>query len=254
MTLYTIESPTLETLPDALALHPDLADRTRRLAVLRENIATGRLPLENVLILRSPRGIEGTALISAAVQGPVFPHLRQDVPDEAMTRLARALRERTESARRLVLQDDFAPLHREAVEEAGWRYHSTEVTYDTDLTVRAYALDPLVQEGDETWLAHPELQAFLAALGQTIQQFSGGFREGWTVVALREGHGHTSPILALGAYGPAKPGYGGVDMIGVHPEARGKGLGTRLHAHLLARLAPAWGPDGCGQSRDAPDL
>lgn len=167
-----------------------------------------------------------------------------------MILLAHALRERTKPERRLVLQDDFTPLHREAVEAAGWYYDSTEVIYETDLTGRPYVIDPLAQEGDERWLEQPDLQAFLQALGQTAQQFSGGFREGWTVVALRGGQGKQTPILALGAYGPGKPGYGAVDMIGVHPDARGTGVGTRLHAHLLARLSPDFARHGGLTSAD----
>ncbi|GGL13890.1 GNAT family N-acetyltransferase [Deinococcus radiotolerans] len=246
---YITESPTLDTLPDIYALHADLAERNRLLSVLRENLAAGRNRLENLLILRSDRGIEGTALVSPAVQVPYFPRLRPDVTEEAMTLLARTLRDRAESERRLILQNDLAPLHREAVEAAGWQYSSTEVAYDTDLTARTYALDPRAQEGDESMLLRPDVQALIHALGSQLQQFSGGFRDGWTVVAL-PGDEVGEPLLALGAYGPAKPGYGGVDMIGVHPQARGQGLGTRLNAHLLARLAERFTQHGGLTSAD----
>lgn len=91
-------------------------------------------------------------------------------------------------------------------------------------------------EGDETLLKHPEVQALLDALGQPALACQGTFRDGWTVVALREAE--VGPLVAVGAYGPAKPGFGGVDMLGVHPEHHGRGLGTRLFTHLLGSLAP----------------
>ncbi|BDP42358.1 hypothetical protein DAETH_23270 [Deinococcus aetherius] len=93
----------------------------KRLPVLRGNIEAGRVRLENILILRSERGVEGTALLSAAPHVPVFPRFHPGVTPDALTVLARALRERAEPERVLLLQDDQAPLNREAVEAAGWR-------------------------------------------------------------------------------------------------------------------------------------
>lgn len=44
--------------------------------------------------------------------------------------------------------------------------------------------------------------------------------------------------VALGAVGPGgRPDTAGLDLIGALPQARGQGLGTRLHAHLLALAA-----------------
>lgn len=244
LTTYTVETLTLDTLSDALTLHPDPADAASGLSILRENVVAGRIRLENVLVLRSQRGVEGTALVSNASQVPVLPRFRPDVSAEAMTILARAVRERVEPERVLLLQDDQTPLNREAVEAAGWHYDSTEVIYETDLMARSYPLSPFAREGQAPWLEHPDLQHFLQQLDPTIPQFSGGLMEGWTLVALYEEANAGAPILALGAYGPSKPGYGGVDMIGVHPAKRGRGLGTQLHAHLLSRLAPDFARHG----------
>lgn len=242
MSTSTIETPTLETLADSLALIPDPAERARRLEVMQGSVAAGRLLLENIYILRSPRGVEGSAVIPLAAPVPVFPRVRQGVPDEAFGLLLSTLRERSTPGRRLILQDDVAPLRRDVAEAAGWAYDSSDVSYETDLKARSYSAAPFAWEGDETLLEHPEVQGLLDALGKPDLAFHGGFRDGWAVVALRVAE--ERPLVALGAYGPAKPGFGGVDMIGVHPEHRGRGLGTRLFTHLLARLAPAFDSHG----------
>ena len=44
--------------------------------------------------------------------------------------------------------------------------------------------------------------------------------------------------MALGAIGPSgRPGCASINLIGVLPQGRGQGLGTRLHAHLMALAA-----------------
>lgn len=232
MNTYILEHPELGTLADFYALHPDPADVARRLPMLRGNIEAGKVRLENILILRSGRGVEGTVLIPVAPQGPVFPRFRPDVSADAVTVLARAIAEREEPERVLLLQDDQAPLNREAVEAAGWLYDSTEVMYETDLRARSYAPIPEAIEGGEELWQHPGVAALLMTLGRPDEEG----REDWTLVALRR-EADEDTFVALGAYGPSRPGYGGADMIGVHPTMRGKGLGTRLHAHLLSRLA-----------------
>lgn len=245
MDTYTLEHPELGTLADFFALHPDPADVAKRLPVLRGNVEAGKVRLENVLILRSGRGVEGTALIPAAPRVPVFPRFRPGVTPGAVTVLARALRERTDPERVLLLQDDQAPLNREGVEAAGWRYGSTEVMYETDLRARSYAPIPGAIEGGEDLWQHPGVAALLTTLGRPDEEG----REDWTLVALRR-EADEDTFVALGAYGPSRPGYGGADMIGVHPTMRGKGLGTRLHAHLLSRLAREFARHGGLTSAD----
>ncbi|WP_104990148.1 GNAT family N-acetyltransferase [Deinococcus sp. NW-56] len=242
MNTYTIETPTLDTLTDFFALHPDPLDVAQRLPILRDNLAAGRVRLENLLILRSERGIEGTALISAAPQVPIFPRFRPDVTPAAMTALACALRDRAEPERKLLLQDDLAPLqHADAVLVAGWvRDAPVHVMYETDLQARSYPLVPDAVEGGDDLRQRPDIAALLETLGHSDWEWA----EGWTLVALP---GTDGQPVALGAFGPSgRPGWANLNMIGVHPSARSQGLGTRLHAHLLARAAESLAMHGGG--------
>lgn len=240
MNTYTIETPTLASLADFFALHPDPEDVAKRLPILRDNIAAGRVRLENVLILRSERGIEGTALVSAAPQVPIFPRFRPDVTPEAVRTLARALRERAEPQRVLLLQNDLAPLDAAPVEAAGWVLDDEQASYETDLQSRSYPLAPGASEGGDDLRQRPEVAALLDTLGHSDWEWA----EGWTLVALPGADGQP---VALGAFGPStRPGWANLNMIGVHPGARGQGHGTRLHAHLLARAAESFAMHGGG--------
>ncbi|UBV45079.1 GNAT family N-acetyltransferase (plasmid) [Deinococcus taeanensis] len=149
-----------------------------------------------------------------------------------MTLLARAIREKTSPERVLVLQDDLAPLSVAAMQVAGWTLDSTEYVYETNLLPRRHGLHAGVLEGGMALLADPRVQPLLQALGRNALDLQKHYREDWTFVALLE----KDVLVALGSYGTAKPGYGGTDMIGVHPTRRGQGFGTRLHAHMLSRL------------------
>ncbi|MPY65192.1 GNAT family N-acetyltransferase [Deinococcus sp. SDU3-2] len=242
MNTYTIETPTLDTLSDYLALHPDPLDVAKRLPILRENVAAGRVRLENVLVLCSERGIEGTALISAAPQVPVFPRFRPDVAPAGMTALAHALRERAEPERKLLLQDDLAPLHQsDAVLVAGWVSDApVHMMYETDLQARPYSVVSGAVEGGDELRQRPDIAALMDTLGHSDWEWA----EGWTLVALSDASGQP---IALGAFGPStRPGRANLNMIGVHPSARGQGYGTRLHAHLLARAAESFAMHGGG--------
>lgn len=241
MNTYTIETPTLDTLTDFFALHPDPLDVAQRLPILRDNLAAGRVRLENLLILRSERGIEGTALIPIAPQVPIFPRFRPDVAPEGMTTLARALHSRAEPERKLLLQDDLAPLKTEAVFAAGWVTDApVHVMYETDLQARSYPLVPGALEGGDDLRQRPEIAALLNTLGHSDWAWS----EGWTLLALPGADGQP---VALGAFGPStRPGWANLNMLGVHPGARGQGYGTRLHAHLLARAAERFTMHGGG--------
>ncbi|GGL73393.1 GNAT family N-acetyltransferase [Deinococcus aerolatus] len=228
MNTFTVQPATAKTLPDLVALIVDREDAARRLTVMRERLAGGQLSLENALILRSERGVEGHALITAVPQIPVFPHLRFDVPQEAVMLLARALLEVAGSEQRVLLDDNLAPLHAAPFEAAGWVLDSRHVMYETSLRARTYPLDPQAQavEADQ-----PDIRVLLHQLGQPHLELS----EGWTLIALPAADGVTA---ALGAVGPGgRPDTASINMIGVLPEARGQGLGTRLHAHLLALAA-----------------
>lgn len=230
MNTYTVETPTLDTLPDFFALHPDPVDVAKRLPTLRENVVAGRVLLENLLLLRSQRGIEGTALIPQAVQVPVFPRSRPDAPADAMTALAHAVRDRTGPEHRLVLQDDQGPLNAAAIEAAGWVLDDHQALYRTDLHARPYRRDPQAVRGDAGWLKRPELQALLQAGGETDYDLD----DDEELVGLPSG-GRLAAFGKLGSSG--RPGYANIHLIGVLPGARGRGLGTRLHAHLLALAA-----------------
>lgn len=241
MNTYQIEHPTLDTLADFFALHPDPADVARRLPTLRENIRAGRVLLENVLLLRSERGVEGTVLIPGPVQVPAFPRFRPDTPAEGITAFARAIREKVGPERLLVLQDDQAPPNAAPVEAAGWVLDDRHVMYETDLHARSYARDPEAQEVDA---ADPGIESLLDRLGRADFQL----RDGWTLLALPDVSGQPA---ALGAAGPSgRPDWASVDMLGVLPHARGQGLGTRLHAHLLALAAEGHGQHGGGTGAD----
>lgn len=243
MNSFTIQSATPATLPDLFAPLPNPADAGTRLATLRQNIGAGKVSLENLLILRSERGVEGSVLLSRAVQVPAFPRFRTDVPNEGMTAFAQAIRERAEPERLLVLQDTLSPLRAAPIEAAGWVLESQHVVYETDLQARPYHHDPQVLEGGEELLGQPELQALLRDLGRADYTLA----DGWTLAVLRE----ADNLLAVGAVGPSgRPSYASVDLIGVLPAARGRGLGTCLHEHLLSLAAERFTWHGGGTQAD----
>jgi GNAT superfamily N-acetyltransferase len=238
---YTIETATPDTLTDLYALHPDPADAAKHLPILLGRIESGQASLNDLLILRSGRGVEGTVLIFGPVQVPAFPRFRPDAPAEGVTAFARAIREKVGPERLLVLQDDQAPLNAAPIEAAGWVLHDRHVMYETDLQARSYARDPQAQEVDAD---DPEIRVLLDSLGRAGFQL----RDGWTLLALPDTSGQS---VALGAAGPSgRPDWASVDMIGVLPAARGQGLGTRLHAHLLALAAEGHGQHGGGTGQD----
>lgn len=237
MKTFTVQPATAKTLSDLVALIADREDAAGRLTFMRERLAGGQFRLENTLILRSGRGVEGHALIHAVPQIPVFPHLRSGVPQEAVTALARALLETAGPGQRLLLDDNLAPLQAAPFEAAGWVLDSRQVMYETDLRARTYPPDPQAQTvaADQS-----DIRVLLEQLGQPDLELS----EGWTLIALPGTDG--SPV-ALGAVGPGgRPDTASVNMIGVLPQAHGQGLGTRLHAHLLALAAQQFATHGGG--------
>jgi GNAT superfamily N-acetyltransferase len=225
---FVIQPATPDTLPDLVALVPDREDAARRLAALRERLASGQFSPGRSLILRSGRGVEGHAGVPELAQIPVFPHFRPDTPPEAVTALARAILEGAAPGQRLVLTDAFAPLTAAPLEAAGWSLEDRHVIYETDLRARFYQPDPHARAVDAS---RPDLSELLGHLGRPAWNVA----EGWTLFALPDADG--SPA-ALGAVGPGgRPDTAGMDLIGVLPSWRGRGLGTRLHAHLLGWAA-----------------
>ncbi|MFD1732850.1 GNAT family N-acetyltransferase [Deinococcus malanensis] len=92
--------------------------------------------------------------------------------------------------------------------------------------------------------AHLVRQPEITRLMDTLGHPDWSCKEGWTLVALPDTDGHP---VALGAFGPStRPGWANLNMLGVHPDARGQGYGTRLHAHMLARAAERFTMHGGG--------
>lgn len=243
MNIYTVETATGATLADAYALHPDREEAARLLAGLRERVAAGHATPEQVLILRSDEGVRGVVVIPPNPHVPLFPRLRRDTPAEQMTAFLRVLREQVSGTpqRQLLLDDRLAPLEPMPAEAAGWVSDApAHVMYQTDLRARPYPVAPETVEGGDELRQRPEIAALLDILGQS--DWEGG--EDWTLVAVPDPDGRP---IALGAFGPSgRPGWVNLNMIGVHPEARGQGHGTRLHAHLLSRAAERFTTHGGG--------
>jgi ribosomal protein S18 acetylase RimI-like enzyme len=241
MSSFTVQPVTAQTLPDLVALVMDREDAARRLNVLRERLAGGQLQPGRALVLRSARGVEGHAMINPVPQIPVFPHLRSDASQEGITRLARAIREQAGSGQQLLLDSTLAPLQAAPFEAAGWVLDSRHVVYETDLHAQIYPLDPQAQTVAPDC---PAIRELLEQLGQPELDLS----EGWTLIALPDAD--DSPG-ALGAVGPGgRPDTASVNLIGVLLQSRGRGLGTRLHAHLLALAAQNYRSHGGGTDAD----
>ncbi|QFP76594.1 GNAT family N-acetyltransferase [Deinococcus sp. AJ005] len=228
MNTFTVQPATAETLPDLVALIADREDAARRLNFMRERLAVGQFKLENTLILRLGRGVEGHALINAVPQIPVFPNLRADVFEEAVIALGGAILEGAGPGQGLILDDNLAPLQAAPFEAAGWVLDSRHVMYETDLRARTYPLDSQAQTVDAD---QPEIRELLKRLGQPDLELS----VGWILIVLPGADGLTA---ALGAVGPGgRLDTASINLLGVLPPFRGQGLGTRLHAHLLALAA-----------------
>lgn len=195
--------------------------------------------------MRSERGVEGVASLAAPPPVPVFPRFRPDVAPEGITALARAIREHGGPKRTLRLQDTLAPLDAEAVFAAGRVSDApVHVMYETDLHARTYLLVPKAVEGEEELRQRPQIAGLVDLLGHA----DWAFMNGWRLVALP---GAAGRLVAPGAYGPSnRPGWANLNMLGVHPDARGLGHGTRLHTHLLARAGERFTRHGGGTEQD----
>ncbi|CAM4420518.1 GNAT family N-acetyltransferase [Deinococcus marmoris] len=241
MNTFTIQPATAETLPDLVALMADREEAARRLNFMRERLSGGQLKLEQTLILRSERGVEGHAVINAVPQIPVFPNLRADAPEEAIIALAQAIRAQAGPEQRLLLDDNLAPLLAAPFEAAGWVLNSRHVMYETDLRARSYPLDPQAQTVDAD---QPDIREALDQLGQPDLDPS----EDWTLITLPDKYGLPA---ALGAVGPGgRPDTASINLIGVLSPSRGQGLGTRLHGHLLALAARQFASHAGGTEAD----
>ncbi len=142
--------------------------------------------------------------------------------------MTHVIREQAELEQQLHLTEPIAPLVIAPFEAAGWVLDSQHVVYETDLHALSYPLDPHAQTVDPD---RPDIRGLLEQLGQPDL----GLSPSWTLIALPGGDG--SPV-ALGAVGPSgRPGSASINLIGVLPQGRGQGLGTRLHAHLMALAA-----------------
>lgn len=226
MNSFIIESATLDTLPDLYALYPE-AGAARFLEVFRGRVARGEATLSDTLILRTPRGVEGTVTFGPAPHPYVFPHLRRDAPGGAVTAFLRDLRLRLAPERQLVLDTDRADVPARFALNADWRLDEEHLVYRTDLAARAFPRDPDVRPTEP---GSADVQALLAALDRADLTLG----DGWSL----HGLWRDSQLLALGALGaggpPGRPPALQIDLIGVQPASRRHGLGGRLHAHLLA--------------------
>lgn len=230
MNSFTVERATDSTLPDAYALHPDRADAEQRLAQFRERMAAGQTRPEQFVLLRSERGVEGVVLIAQNPQVPLIPRARADTPGVGLTQFFALLHE-VAPERTLLLDSGLTELDAASAMAAGWTLDDEQVMYETDLTARTWALAPDALEGGAELLERPEVAALLAELGQADWEMP----PEWIIVALPGADGQP---VALGAVGSTnRPGWASINMIGVRESEHGQGLGTRLHAHLLARAA-----------------
>lgn len=234
MNTFTVQRATLATLPDAYALHPDRADAERRLAQFRERMAAGKVSPEQFVLLRSGRGAEAVTLVSDNPHVPLLSRSRADTPHAGLTRFYAFLRE-AEPGRTLVLDSILNVFDPAPALAAGWRLDDAQVTYETDLTARIWTPAPDAHEGGAELLERSDIAALLAELGQADLELD----EGWHLAALLDDEGQPA---ALGAFGPSgRPDWASINLIGVRGAARRQGLGTRLHAHLLARAAREFG-------------
>ncbi|GAA4007377.1 GNAT family N-acetyltransferase [Deinococcus rubellus] len=238
---FTLEPASAETLADLLALLTDRVKAAAGLRDLEERLAGGKLALAQTLILRSERGVEGSIILPDHPRIPLIPTYRADTPPDAVTTLARALRERAAPQQQLLLTNACAPLEPAPLEVAGWQLDSQYMTYATDLSAHPAPPDALAQAVDAD---RPDIRALLERLGRA----EWSFKEDWTLIALPDASGS---MAALGAVGPSgRPDWASIDLIGVQPQARGQGLGTRLHAHLLGLAAQEFAHHGGGTGAD----
>lgn len=234
---FEVTPATPDTLADLYALHPDREDAARRLEALRGRLATEQVRFDQLLILRGPRGVEGTLLLAGNPAVPLFPRLRPDAPAPAVTALLHSARAQVSPERSLILDSTLAPLGAEPARAAGWAHTATQVLYETDLRARTFAPDPDAREvsAQEVGTDSPAVRALLAELSRADWQPDG---DEVLIALLGEG----AEPLALGTVqASGRPDAATLDLIGVRPDRRGQGHGTQLHAHLLARAAADFG-------------
>jgi|GEM_PF-2720723 len=228
--------------PSTLRAYHDLNATRDTFQLLQDRLREGRLTYDQLFLLRSRRGPEAAVMIGG---GPVImPRVRFDAPVEASRFLAAEVLSRTDRRRqRLVLDSLIAPLAVEAFEEAGWCVAHHSVLYRTDLTVHQGALDGAVQERPIADVRSGELASLfedlVAADGAIGDTGSADPQEALQdeldtegcrlFVLVDELTVLAAATLRIGPRGEAQ-----VHMLGVRPASRGRGIGRRLHAHVLA--------------------
>ncbi|RJF71730.1 GNAT family N-acetyltransferase [Deinococcus cavernae] len=241
MNTYHIEQATPATLSDIYALH-DPADAARRLPALQKRVAEGKTSADRFWLLRSERGVEGVVNLTARPEIPLFPRYRADTPAAHVTAFLKHLKELVsgQPEQQLILDSQLVPLNPAPAEAARWVLDDSQAVYETTLSSLPVRFDAGAQKVDQATLDSPALRRLLSELGR------GGWelQPDWTLVMLTSDAGEP---VALGAAGPSgRPGYAGIDLIGVHPNYRRQGYGTRLHAHLLTLAAEEFEMHGGG--------
>ncbi|WP_412029792.1 hypothetical protein [Deinococcus yunweiensis] len=170
----------------------------------RGRVQCGGSYLSATLILRTPRGVEGSMVFDPMPRPYMFPHLRTDVEVAAVTAFLSELlaHVRITPERPLVLDSVRADVSAEPVLEAGWVLDDHALHYETDLAPGSFTPDLHASEGNATYLERADIRDVLEVLGRSDLDLTHGFQAGWTLVALED---DGAPV-ALGAYGPAKPG------------------------------------------------
>ncbi len=209
---------------------------------LARNLQNGKLTFDQMYLFRHRGKPEAAFTLTASPV--VVPHMDAGMAKVGRRAFATLVRELLEGTGKIVIVDSVsAPVGVDAFIEAGWTVTSHDKLYRTDLMRGSWDLDAVAEELGAGALLSPELRAFYNEILKTDTQIGDtgtdnpdeSFGEAVfddTVrlfVIRREGR-----VLAAATLFSVAKDEAGVHLLGVVPAQRNKGIGRRLHAHVLA--------------------
>lgn len=205
----------------------------------------GTLSYEQMYLFRKAERILAAFTLSAApilVPRADFALSHEDLSAFA-TMLPDVLKKNDAEDKILILDSNLSAIDAKAFIAAGWHLQGHHKLYETDLRAKEWQLEPSVSQQPASVLLSDAMQAFYDALLQTdatigdtdshdpTDAFADDMKnESMQLFIMQE----DDSIIAAATLSEMRPEYVTIHLLGVIPSRRGQGIGTRLHAHLLA--------------------
>lgn len=238
MSKYYLGTVDSSSVADFLSINmtPTVLDAVNR------GISSGTLSYDQMYIFGHESGPEAAFTLSEAPI--VVPRINAAVSDTHLRRFASMLSDSLAGSTKIVIIDKhLADVSTAAFTEAGWSVKSHDKIYQTDLTTGQWKLDAHVLELASADLLSPAMLDFYGKILTTdryigdsgsddpIEAFEDTVSDNDVRLFIFKDQAH---IIAAATLFPTAQEEVGIHLLGVVPSERGKGIGGRLHAHVLA--------------------